>query len=233
MALFSVLAVLAWVQWHESQRSRWVLISSGCYLLAVLSKETAVLLPSLLLVTPSYRAALTRRSITAVLLMVAGAAVVFGVRMRVGAMMPGTLDSHYGLIQPAVRWARNLENYLGRVFPSALGLLAIAGIPAWLHQRRTGTGWDRRNLRDLVVFAIAWFVSSFSRFFLSFAERTVFISAGSGMSACWPISRRHVVNARASGRLAVISVGVYILAFGGYSCPAAARCTTTCNSLRR
>ena len=217
MALFSVLAVIAWLQWHESQRSRWVMIGACCYLLAVLSKETAILLPVLLLVTPSYRVALTRRGITAVLLMVAGAAVVFGVRMRVGAMMPGTLDSHYGLIQPAVRWARNLENYLGRVFPSALGLLAIAGIPAWLHQRSMGTGWDRRNLRHLVVFALAWFcvfvlpvlpIPSRSELYLYLPGLGFCLLAGFLVDT-W-------LSARASRRLAVVSLGIYILAFGGY-----------------
>ncbi len=217
MALFSVLAVLAWVQWHESQRSRWVIMSSCCYVLAILSKETAILLPLLLLVTPSYRVAITRRSIAAVLIMVAGAAVVFGARMRAGAMMPGTLDSHYGLIQPVVRWARNLENYVGRVFPSALGLLAIAGIPAWVHQRSTGTQLDRRKLRDLALFAVAWFfvfvlpvlpISSRSELYLYLPGVGFCLLAGFLVDT-W-------LSARANRRLAIVTLGVYILAFGAY-----------------
>ena len=217
MALFSVLSVLAWLHWHESQRAGWVVVASCCYILAVLSKETAILLPLLLLVTPSYRTALSAQTIGAVLVMIAGAAMVFGMRTRVGAIMPGTLDSHYGLMRPVGRWARNLENYLGRVGPSALGLLAIAGIPAWLHQQRARAGWDRRDVPRLAVFAISWF-AVFVLPVLPIPARSELYLYLPGVGFCMlaGLLVHRLLEARPSRRLAVASLSVYILAFGGY-----------------
>ncbi len=217
MALFSLFAVLAWLQWLESRRARWVIVSSGCYLLAVLSKETAILLPLLLLVTPSYRAALSARRIGALLVMIAGAAVLVGVRVYVGAIMPGTPDSHYGLLRPAARWARNLENYLGRVGPSALGMLGIAGVPAWLHQRGSPATWDRTNLARLVVFAVAWF-AVFVLPILPIPARSELYLYLPGVGFCllagFVVDR--LFDARPSRWLATVSLGVYIIAFGVY-----------------
>ena len=60
MSAFSLIAVAAWIRWTRNGRVAWLLGAAGAYILALLSKETATLLPILLLFTPGSQR--TRRS---------------------------------------------------------------------------------------------------------------------------------------------------------------------------
>jgi hypothetical protein len=217
MALFSILAMLAWLRWAESNRSRWFVASFTCYLIALLSKETAILLPFLLLLTPASRSPITVIRAAGASVMIAGAAVVIGLRAYIGAVMPTTLDAHYGLVRPAGRWVRNLENYAGRAMPAAIGLLGIVGVPAWF-RRRTRITWDRHALNRQLIFAIAWF-AVFTLPVLPIPARSELYLYLPGLGMCFlagSLVDSLLDDVGGTRPLASVSLGAYILIFGGY-----------------
>src|SRR6185436_2252213 len=65
MSLWSLAAVAGWVQWDRRRGTGWLVVSGASYVFAFLAKETAALLPVLLLFTPSSHALLTRRRLFA------------------------------------------------------------------------------------------------------------------------------------------------------------------------
>ena len=104
MALFSLLACISWIAWDRDRRW-WLLVAAwACYALALLSKETAALLPLLLLLTPPGRQRLTAHRVFAALLMVATAMALLALRAYFGALMPPSADQHYNLVTPALGW---------------------------------------------------------------------------------------------------------------------------------
>jgi hypothetical protein len=152
MSLFSLLAVIFWIRWDRGDGRRWLSAAVVCYLLAVLSKEPAVLLPILLLITPpgSWR---LRRVPAAGLLVVSGVATIV-LRVAAGARIP-LEDAYYTVTAPIGQDERNAWNYLTRVIPSPAALWLFSGLAA------------RRIPRDvrgspamvpLAFYAIAWFI---------------------------------------------------------------------------
>lgn len=160
MALFSLLCAACWISWERGRGLRWLAASFAGYVLAFLSKETAVLLPLLLLVTPPDPIRPSRRRLRGATLFIAAGAALMGVRARVGALLPGVDHEHYNLVVPAQRWLRNFRNYLGRAVPSpAALLLTVAAAAAADVRRLTLSSPQRRTALRLLAFAAFWFLT--------------------------------------------------------------------------
>ena len=127
MALFTLASIAAWIAWTRNGRGWWLAGALASYGLALLSKETATLLPLLLLVTPqSERRFATRAG--AVAGFVALAMVIFAWRAEVGALTPFSGDAHYSPALSLTLWTRNAMNYAGRMIVAPLALLVLLGL---------------------------------------------------------------------------------------------------------
>jgi hypothetical protein len=171
MALFTLICVAAWIQWSRQRGAWWLAAATASYLLALLSKETAILLPALLLVSPGGTRPVTAR-LRGVLLLCGLAALVLWWRAQTGALMPFSNDEHYNLGVPLFRVGRNLRNYVERMLPAPIVLIACAalisrtvkaGTPRTVKVRATlpsSEGRDHARLRgplwSAILFSLAW-----------------------------------------------------------------------------
>ena len=136
MTAFTLAAVIAWIRWMRNGRPMWLIAAAVSYLLAMLSKETATLLPVLLLVTPGARRPWKARA--------AGVAALCGLavamymwRAHVGALVPFTHDAHYDLLTPFGRWGRNARNYAGRIVVAPFALVVLVALTRAIVKRRS------------------------------------------------------------------------------------------------
>jgi 4-amino-4-deoxy-L-arabinose transferase-like glycosyltransferase len=127
MALFSLAALAAWMVWTRRGRWWWLAAALAAYGLAILSKETATLLPVLLLLTPRSERPLAARA-GAVTGFIVLALVIYAWRSQTGALTPFAGDEHYSPEISVALWLRNGINYAGRMIAAPLGLLAILGL---------------------------------------------------------------------------------------------------------
>jgi hypothetical protein len=159
MALFSLAATAAWIVWTRAGRWPWLAWAAVAYVLALSSKETATLLPLLLLLTPRSERTWTARA--AGCAMLAGLAVIFYIwRAHVGALTPFSGDEHYNLMVPLAQWMRSTTNYAGRMIVAPLSLIALLGL-ARLADRRPSAPPGLHSsliLVDVIVFAAAFVV---------------------------------------------------------------------------
>jgi len=216
MALFCLMALLAWLRWRASRKTKWVLASVFCYVLAVLSKESAFLLPVLLPLLPTDEARAGQADIPVIVAMILCGVIVFVLRAHFGAMMPLTSNAHYALIQPLARWTRNLENYSGRVVPSALGVLLLVALPGWLLNRDLSQ-WDTEVFRRYLLFGVAWFVI-FILPVLPIVARSELYLYFPGIGLALFVAR--IVDMTVSDRrrqwLMACSLAMYVVLFGAY-----------------
>lgn len=153
MSLFGLLAVLAWLRWRESGRWTPLAASAAAYALSLLSKETAVALP--LLVVFLGPARITRRDIgAAVALAAVGASVIYG-RAYTDAVMPWSPDPHYHWRLWPPLWIHNADNYLRRGCIAPLVLLVLVALPAWCRSRAVPSA---RGLVEGALQAVGCFV---------------------------------------------------------------------------
>ena len=167
MSLWSLVAALGVLQWSRDGRRGWWWLAAIGYLLAITSKETAILLPLLLLLPGLERPWRPRLALLGVLAAVAAA--VFVWRGQVGAMLPTTADGHYALATPVDTWLRNARNYGARMLPGPLSLVVIGGLGSLLlHGPRrspgagvglvrsspVGSGFSRTC--PVLAFSLAW-----------------------------------------------------------------------------
>lgn len=129
MSLFVLVAVAAWMCWQYSGRREWVGLLVAAYLAAVLCKETAILLPIVLLALPVRTTAWGPRLGVAALLS-AVAVIVLMWRAQVGARMPTSADALYLPSMPVGRLLHNLQNYAGRMAPGPLAVVLAVGLGA-------------------------------------------------------------------------------------------------------
>jgi hypothetical protein len=226
MALFAMLAVSAWIAWDRGG-SRWLLAASAvCYLLAFASKETAALLPLLLLVTPTVRRTFVARRVTAAAAMVAIGAALLAWRGYVGALMPVSLDPHYNLATPLFRWSRNARNYFWRALPAPAALLMVAGLAARRYARPTSGGApagaatsDRTEPRTgtLILYSVAWFVVFIAPVLPIVARSELYLYLP-GFGFCMVAGSLVDRAVRGTGhvRLAIAAVAVCAAVLGGY-----------------
>jgi hypothetical protein len=153
MALLSLACVASWMKWTRGGGPGWVVTSGCCYVLALLSKETPILLPALLLLSPGASRLLGAR-LQAVTLFSTFAVVLLWWRANAGALMPFSEDAHYNLAVPLFRFIRNVRNYMGRMLPLPLVLVVVTGLAASLSPRLADD--TVRGSRREAVFAAAW-----------------------------------------------------------------------------
>jgi hypothetical protein len=164
VSLFSLAAAFAWLRWH-TRGGWWIGLAAGSYLLALLAKESAALLPlALLAMTPQgSQPSLNkprRDSVVMVAVMLALAIVPLWLRWRAGALMPWSLDEHYTLDWSPYRLMRGLEIYVPRALPSPVALLIVVGVPAafasgGIASLRQGFG----GLGRMALIAVSWFAA--------------------------------------------------------------------------
>ncbi|HEV8318284.1 MAG TPA: hypothetical protein VGQ10_12795 [Vicinamibacterales bacterium] len=226
MALFSMLAVSAWIAWDRGGRP-WLLGAAAiCYLLAFLSKETAVLLPMLLLITPTGHPLFAARRLVAAGAIAAIGVAVFAWRTWVGALVPISLDPHYNLATPMFRWSRNARNYLWRALPSPAALLAVAGLTMWkcaggvlrrgVAGQRSSEPAEPRPLA-LALYAAAWFVVFIAPVLPIVARSELYLYLpGFGFCLFAGCLVQRTIDNAVRFRPAVVAVAVYVAALGGY-----------------
>ena len=159
MALFSLAAMAAWIVWTRKGRGWWLAVAVAAYGLALLSKETATLLPVLLLLTPrSERPPAARAGAVAGLIVVALA--IYAWRSQTGALTPFAGDEHYGPAISVTLWLRNAINYLGRMIAAPIALVVLVGLARRTDRPRPVPSGSRSYLIrvDVLAFAAAFVV---------------------------------------------------------------------------
>lgn len=213
VALFSLASIAAWIMWTRRGRPWWLAAALAAYGLALLSKETATLLPVLLLLTPRSERPLAART-GAVTGFIVLALVIYAWRSQTGALTPFAGDEHYSPAISAVLWTRNAFNYAGRMIAGPLGLLAILSVVRFSFFRRAEALYEDSN--NPLVFAAAFVViflapvlpiSLRSELYLYLPVFGVCLFAG------WLAS---LLSSGIQSRSLAVAVAVSIVALGGY-----------------
>jgi len=139
MALFSLAAIAAWIVWTRKGRAWWLAAALAAYGLALLSKETATLLPLVLLLTPRSERPFAVRA-GAVTGFVVLALVVYAWRSQTGALTPFAGDAHYSAAISLTLWLRNAANYAGRMIAAPVALIVLLGLARLMNRPRPMTG---------------------------------------------------------------------------------------------
>ena len=219
MALFSLIATAAWIVWTRRGAARWGWLVAAAYVLALLSKETALLLPVMLLATPQAARPFQERA-GAAAGMIAATAPMLWWRMQVGALMPLSADAHYNLVTPVFGWIRNGTNCFFRMLPSPLALFGLVGLPALATRSapRGGSGGDGGlHLGPVLIFGALWTlvfllpalpIEARSELYLYLPTFGICLVAG------YLVERW--INTTAPRRAVAIGLAVYVLALGTY-----------------
>jgi hypothetical protein len=216
MALFSLTSIAAWMVWTRHGRGWWLVAALVSYALALLSKETATLLPLLLLVTPrSERTASARFAAAAGFIAVALG--IYAWRSQTGALTPFAGDEHYSATISLTLWARNAINYLERMIVAPAILLTLVSVMQFRFFRRAKPLAD--GAKNPLAFAVA-LVVVFLAPVVSIPLRSelylylpVFgVCLLTGWLAAWLSSDGHRLQRRAL----IVALTLYTLALGGY-----------------
>jgi len=156
MALFSFAAVAAWIVWVRHGGMQWLVATAVAYLAAAGSKETAFVLPLLLVFIPAeHTVTKARFGAIAAILALGGALLVW--RSHVGALTPMSGDDHYTLLTGLARVLRSLRNYVGRLLPAPVALIALIAIVRMLDARRSSESTTPHSiLMTGFVLPLAW-----------------------------------------------------------------------------
>lgn len=158
MSVFSLLAILSWLRW-EGGDARWLLLTAACYVTALLAKETAALLPVLLLFTGTEQSRLvTKHRLVAVAAITLSALIPLSLRIAAGGLMPDVGHQHYSFDLSLWRFFRSFEVYLPRALPSSVALLLLVGLPGLVHWRAVREVVTRPYTKRLVLYALLWFL---------------------------------------------------------------------------
>jgi protein O-mannosyl-transferase len=222
MAAFSLMSVASWIRWTRNGRLVWLLGAAGACILALLSKETATLLPFLLLFTPG--AQRTWRSRAGAVAALCGLAIAIYVwRAQIGALTPFSEDAHYDVMTGASRWARSLQNYTGRMIAGPLALTLLFLTARFVDKRRAaragaaGTRGSYSIMANLFVFPLAWVIAFLapvlpivarSELYLYLPVFGVCLIAGLlAQALIWNVAQRRTV---------AVVVAVYVVTLGAY-----------------
>jgi hypothetical protein len=227
-SLFTLLAVAAWLLWDRRARTGWLALLVMAYTAAVLSKETAVLLPLVLVAFPA-RSGTWRSRMAVASLLGAVAAILLLWRAQVGARMPTTGDALYVPSMPVERLLHNLRNYAGRMVPAPIALVLLIGIAT--HSlvprvtaapvlRSTAVRATARIVGEqlgLIVFALVWSVA-FLLPALPFVARSELYLYLPAFGVCVLAGSLADGLVRASGRAraALVATGIYAIGLGLY-----------------
>ena len=213
MALFVMTAIIGWIRWDRGDGSGWLGLALLGYALALTCKETAVLLPLLLIATPPGARAGGRARLTALGAMCALAAVFAIGRLQTGALLPISADPHYDMSTPFGRWLRNGRNYFWRAIVSPLALVVVAAAARSVH-RRWRLSWPAlRPLAPFAIYAGLWFalfilpvlpIASRSEHYLYLPVFGLCVLAGA-------VADLALSNRRVSRRVAAVALALYVL----------------------
>ncbi len=219
MSACSFVALLCWLRWEQGGARRWLVAAGVAYVAAFLSKETAALLPVLMLFTPPAGPLLTRRRILGVAVLLALGAAPMLLRMASGALMPLSTDEHYKWVFALSRWIRGARIYLLRAVPSPAALIALVAGPAAFSLRgrsRTNKTADLSLLR-LALYGIVWFLVFIAPVLPVVARSELYLYLP-GFGLC--LAAGHVTArlwARLpSGRLLPAMLTIYVAGLAGY-----------------
>jgi hypothetical protein len=219
MALFVLLSVAGWMGW-ERQRRVWLLAGAWlCYVLAFLSKETAALLPLVLLACPRGPATTRRQRLGALVLFLCTGAALFYLRSRVGALAPLSADPHYSLGTPLARWTHNGNNYLRRALPAPLALFVLVGAPAAVSAVMRGQPIPviPRDLARQVLFAGSWFLLFILPVVPINARSELYLYLpGFGLCVLSGYLTHALLDGTRSWRLPIVAVVLLAVGFAGY-----------------
>lgn len=215
MAVGSLAAIAAWIRWSRGGRHWWIAAAIACYVGAVLSKETALLLPVLLLLTPSPSIPIRNR-LAAAAVMAALAGVLLWWRYEVGALMPFSSDPHYNMEVPLARFVGNAQNYVGRMLPAPLAIVAAA-VAGWVAAGRPARVSSLEPWLASAAFAVAWVVI-FTLPILGIPARNELYLYLPSFGGCMvaAIVLRRLFGDRPLPRAADVSLLVCVLLLAGY-----------------
>ncbi len=150
-------------------------LAIGFLLLALFSKEEALMLPVLLVAARLWRSG--RRSITGSdIWLIVGVgltlAVYMALRVEAGAMMPSTAPSYYRFSFAAPAVARNIAEYSDR----ACSFSALTVLVAWFVLRPERATEDLRP--SIIALGVTWVVAGYAI--------TVFLPVRSSLYSCFP-----------------------------------------------
>jgi hypothetical protein len=216
MALFSLSSIAAWIMWTRRGRAWWLAAAVAAYGLALLSKETATLLPALLLLTPRPERTLTSRA-AAVIGFIGVAGLLFAWRTQTGALTPFSGDDHYSAMISLTLWARNALNYTERMLVAPAILITLLSFMQFsFFQRAEPLNVDAKNP---LVFAGAFTVVFLGPVLPIVLRSELYLYLPvfgvcllTGWLAAWLSSRVYRLQRRAL----IVVLTLYILALGGY-----------------
>jgi hypothetical protein len=238
MALFSLASIAAWIVWSRKGHNAWLIAALAAYGLALLSKETATLLPILLLLTPRAERPFGVRA-GAVAGFVVLAVAIYAWRSQTGALTPFAGDEHYSPAVSVALWLRNATNYAGRMIAAPFALLALLGLARLSWRRRaesagalakaeasadTRASADPRPLKRALYDDANMTLAFAAAFVVVFLAPVLPISLRSelylylpvfGLCLCAGWLGALLVHGIESRSLA-IAVAVFVLALGGY-----------------
>jgi hypothetical protein len=216
MAVFSLASIAAWIVWTRNGRSWWLAAAACAYVLALSSKETATLLPLLLLVTPRSTRSLTSRA-TAVAVLIGAAAAIYWWRSHIGALTPLSGDVHYDLMTPLTRWARGARNYTGRMLAAPLGLLIIMAIAGFAARRRLATRDAWSGMTAVAIFSAAWMLVFLAPVLPIVARSELYLYVPVfGMCLLAGAAGEALIRGGETNRAVVVAIGLYVAALGAY-----------------
>jgi hypothetical protein len=230
MALSSLASIAAWIVWTRKGHTAWLIAALAAYGLALLSKETATLLPLLLLLTPRAERPFSVRAGAVAGFVVLGVAI-YAWRSQTGALTPFAGDEHYSPAVSAALWLRNAINYTGRMIVGPVALVLVLGLARVVRRAESAgalakaeASADTRTLkralyedsRIVLAFAAAFVVVFLAPVLpISLRSELYLYLPVFGVCLCAGWLGALLVHGIESRSLA-IAVAVFVLALGGY-----------------
>jgi hypothetical protein len=214
MSLFSLLAILCWLRW-DGREVRWLVLTTMCYVAAFLAKETAALLPILLLFTsPSQSRVSFERRLLPVAAISVSALIPLYLRIAAGGLMPGTGDHHYFFDLTAGRFFRSFEIYLPRALPSAAALVLVVGLPGLIRWRTARDVATQSETARWAGYGMLWFLVFLLPVFpiAARSELYLYLPGAGWCFLCGYLVDRLLVAVEPPPRLLVSLLAIYIVA---------------------
>jgi hypothetical protein len=217
MALFAFASVAAWIAWVRHGGAHWLLATAVAYLAAAGSKETAFVLPLLLIFIPAERPRTTARFGAIAALLALGAALLVW-RAHVGALTPMSGDDHYTLLTGLARVLRSVRNYVGRLLPAPIALITMIAIVRMLDaRRRSAPARAQPILVTHFVLPLAWMLLFLLPVLPIVARSEIYVYLPAfGMCLVAAVIARALLLDVSRRGAALATIGVFVLTLAGY-----------------
>ncbi len=162
MSIFALSALISWLKWMQSGRKHLLAGTFLFYVLSLLCKESALLLPILLFFTLPHPGSPNKKRRYAAFFIFLGTIPVILFRIQAGALMPNSIDAHYNLMVPIQVVAGNLFNYFFRSIPHVVLFLLFLLFPLLLkfrgREKTSGGIFASKDSLGTAVFSLLWFL---------------------------------------------------------------------------